>query len=71
LGKVKVGHRRAKKLGVRKNSRLSPIIEKSCLLLDANQSYASGEKEIELLMGIKVGHSRQWASKWVTAVNID
>ena len=34
-------------------------MEKCCLLLDANQSYASAEKEIELLMGIKVGHSSQ------------
>ena len=34
-------------------------MEKCCLLLDANQSYASAEKEIELLTGIKVAHSSQ------------
>jgi hypothetical protein len=32
-------------------------MEKCCLLLAANQSYASAEKEIELLTGMKVPHS--------------
>jgi hypothetical protein len=33
------------------------LLEKCCLILDANESYQHAEKDIEILTGIKVGHS--------------
>lgn len=38
-------------------SQLSPLFEKNCLLLSANESFQDGEKDIEALTGIKVSHS--------------
>ena len=37
--------------------RLSPLLEKCCLRLSANESYQKAEAEIEALMGMKVNHS--------------
>lgn len=36
---------------------MSPVFEKNCLLLSANESFQDGEKDIEALTGIKVSHS--------------
>lgn len=63
--------------------RLSPLVEKSCLLLSANVSYENAERDLKLLTGISVSHSTQqrlvqrteWiepkASKPVEALSID
>lgn len=40
-------------------SRLSPLLEKFCLRISANESYQKAETEIEVLTGIKVSHSTQ------------
>lgn len=40
-------------------SRLSPLLQKCCLRLAANESYQNAETEIEALTGVKVGHSTQ------------
>ena len=37
----------------------SPQLEKCCLLLSANESYARAEQDIEVLTGITVSHSTQ------------
>lgn len=39
--------------------RLSPLLEKSCLLLSANVSYKNAECDLKLLSGITVSHSTQ------------
>ena len=38
-------------------TRHSPLLERCCLLLSANESYQKAEEDILLLTGIKVGHS--------------
>ncbi len=40
-------------------SQLSPLLEKCCLRLSANESYQNAEAEIEALTGMTVGHSTQ------------
>lgn len=40
-------------------SRLSPLLQKCCLRLSANESYQKAEIEIEALTGVKVGHTTQ------------
>lgn len=40
-------------------TQISPQLEKCCLLLSANESYARAEQDIEVLTGIKVSHSTQ------------
>ncbi len=40
-------------------SRLSPLLQKCCLRISANESYQKAENEIEALTGMKVGHSTQ------------
>jgi hypothetical protein len=44
-------------LGLDAYQRLSPMLEKCCLRLSANESYQKAESEIEALMGVKVNHS--------------
>jgi len=46
-------------LGLKPRSRLSPLLQKCCLRLSANESYQKAEIEIEALTGVKVGHSTQ------------
>lgn len=47
------------RLGLKARSRLSPLLQKCCLRLSANESYQKAEIEIEALTGVKVGHSTQ------------
>ena len=44
---------------MRPRTQLSPLLEKCCLRLCANESYQSAETEIEALTGVKVSHSNQ------------
>lgn len=59
MGQIKISHKQAQRLKLKKGSRLSPVMEKSCLTLIANESFLNAEKDIELLTGIRVPHSTQ------------
>jgi hypothetical protein len=54
-----VSQQQAKKLKLKPRKRLSPWIEKSCLLLSANVSYENAARDFEELTGIAIGHSTQ------------
>lgn len=56
---LKLKAKQAQRLGLEPHSRLSPLLQKCCLRLSANESYQSAEAEIEALTGVKVGHSTQ------------
>ncbi len=59
VGELKLKAKQLQKLGLRPRSRLSPLLQKCCLRLSANESYQNAEIEIEALTGVKVGHSTQ------------
>ena len=44
---------------LKKGNRLSPQIEKCCLLLVGNESFVNAEKDLEILIGVNVPHSTQ------------
>ncbi len=62
---------------------MSPQLEKCCLLLSANGSYARAEEDIEVLTGVQVSHSKQQrlvhqvkmpepiATEWIESIAID
>jgi len=54
---LKLKAKQVQKLGLQPRSRLSPLLQKCCLRLSANESYQNAELEIEALTGVKVGHS--------------
>ena len=58
-GILRLKAKQAERLGLKPRSQLSPLLEKCCLRLSANESYQSAESEIETLTGVKVGHSTQ------------
>ena len=47
----------ARRLGLEAYQQLSPLLEKCCLRLSANESYQRAEEELEAQMGIRVSHS--------------
>ena len=57
MGQLKITEKQCDRLGVNPYTRHSPLLEKCCLLLSANESYQNAEKDMLLLMGFKVGHS--------------
>jgi hypothetical protein len=59
VGELTVSEKQAKKLDIKPRAKLSPQIEKSCLLLSANVSYENAARDLKELTGIKVGHSTQ------------
>ena len=59
VGVLKLKTEQTRRLGVPPRTRLSPLLEKCCLRLSANESYQSAEAEIEALTGVKVSHSTQ------------
>ena len=59
LGVLNLKSKQAERLGLRPRTQLSPLLEKCCLRLSANESYQSAETEIEALTGMKVSHSTQ------------
>jgi hypothetical protein len=59
VGQLTVSEKQAKKLNIKPRVRLSPQIEKSCLLLSANVSYENAARDYKELTGIEVGHSTQ------------
>ena len=54
-----MSEQQAKKLQLKPRKRLSPWIEKSCLLLSAKVSYENAARDFEELTGIAIGHSTQ------------
>lgn len=44
---------------LKKGNRLSPQIEKCCLLLVGNESFINAERDLKILTGIEVSHSTQ------------
>ena len=59
MGKITISGKQAIKLGLRKGTRLSPQMEKCCLLLVGNESFANAERDIEILTGVRIAHSTQ------------
>ncbi len=59
MGQIGLSSKQAETLGLKKGTRLSPILEKCCLLLVSNESFINAERDLELLMGIRVPHSPQ------------
>ena len=57
IGTVLVPSRHAQKLGLKKNTQLSPLVEKCALVASAKTSYGQASEDMELMTGIKVGHS--------------
>lgn len=47
----------ARRLGLARYQQLSPLLEKCCLRLSANESYQKAEEELAAQMGIRVSHS--------------
>lgn len=45
------------RLGVSPRSHLSPLLEKCCRSVCANESYQNAEADLSLLLGIEVAHS--------------
>ena len=56
---MKLTKNQAKKLEVKSNTQLSPHLQKCCLLLSANVSYANSARDLEILTGLTVSHSTQ------------
>ncbi len=57
LGMLPIRERQAQVLGLKPRSQLSPLLEKCCLRVSANESYQSAEEDIAALMGVTVSHS--------------
>ncbi len=57
MGVLTISQQQADKLGVQSYSRLSPLLQKCCLRLSANESYLDAEKEMAANTGVKVSHS--------------
>ena len=57
VGKLRLHRRQLEKLGVEARTRISPLLQKCCLCLSANESFSQAEKDLLLLTGMKVGHS--------------
>lgn len=49
--------KQALRLGIEPYRRFSPLLEKCCLLLSANESFKDAEKDLKVLTGVEVGHS--------------
>lgn len=70
-------------MGIEPYTRYSPLLEKCCFLLSANESYQNVEKDFIVLTGMKISHStsqrkvvkRQWelpdAKQKVSEISVD
>ena len=56
---MSVSEQQAQKLAVKAYTQQSPYLEKCCLLLSANESYARAAKDLQVLTGMAVSHSTQ------------
>ncbi|MEO0928551.1 MAG: ISKra4 family transposase [Cyanobacteria bacterium J06643_13] len=59
LRQIDISSKQAVRLKLKKGKRVSPHLEKCCLLLVANESFANAAKDIEILTGFKIPHSTQ------------
>lgn len=59
VGELRLRQSQAEQLGVKRHSRISGLLEKSCLRLSANESFQNAEVDVAALTGIEVGHSTQ------------
>ncbi|WP_418886969.1 ISKra4 family transposase [Gloeobacter morelensis] len=59
VGTLQITQKQAQILKVKPNARLSPRMEKYCLLVSANVSYQHAEQDIETLSGLRVSHATQ------------
>lgn len=59
IGKVKITEKQAKKLGLEKNKKVSPYLEKCCLNIVACESFERGEQTIKMMTGMSVSKSSQ------------
>ena len=57
MGKLRLRRQQLEKLGVEARIRISPLLQKCCLCLSANESFPQAEQDLFLLTGMKVGHS--------------
>lgn len=57
VGKLRLRRQQLVKLGVEGRIRISPLLQKCCLCLSANESFSQAEQDLILLTGMKVGHS--------------
>ena len=57
VGSIPITDKQASRLELPSHSRISPLLEKCCLRVSANESYQNAEAEIEALTGMKVGHT--------------
>ena len=48
MGQLKITEKQCDRLGVNPYTRHSPLLEKCCLLLSANESYQNAEKDMLL-----------------------
>jgi hypothetical protein len=59
IGELTIKSKQAKKLQIKARSRLSPQLEKCCLLVSASESYARTAANVEEFTGIRISHSSQ------------
>ena len=59
IGILKLTTNQAKKLEVKSSTQLSPHLQKCCLLLSANVSYANTAQDLEVLTGLRISQSTQ------------
>ncbi len=57
VGIIPLTEKQAERLELPSRTRISPLLEKCCLRVTANESYQKSEAEIEALTGMKVGHT--------------
>lgn len=49
VGRIKITQKQASRLGIEPYRRLSPLLEKCCLLLAANESFQDAEHDLKVL----------------------
>jgi hypothetical protein len=59
IGRLRVSEQQAQKLDIKAYTQWSPSLEKCCLLLSANASYARAAEDLQVLTGVSVSHSTQ------------
>lgn len=59
VGALRIHEAQAQRLNLKAHTRLSGLLEKSCLQLSAKESFHAAETDIEMLTGVAVGHSTQ------------
>ncbi len=57
VGIIPLTEKQAECLELASRTRISPLLEKCCLRVIANESYQKAEEEIEALTRMKVGHT--------------